>query len=127
MKFRSLRIRLLIATAVALSVVFAATGAALYAAMRASLRAEFDENLGIKARALASMTERRGDTLFLDDEHAHLEEFEAGKHAQYFEIWQTDGAARVVARSPSLNGADLSRLDAGGEMKPVFTDGRLPS
>ena len=123
-----MKLRLVLATAVALSIVFAAMGAALYAAMRASLRAEFDQTLGIKARALASMTERRGDLLFLDDEHAHLDEFAAGKHAQYFQIWQTDGPGgpRVVARSPSLTGGDLGRLDAPGELTPAFSDGRLP-
>lgn len=123
----SLRVRLVVATAVALSVVFAATGVALCMAMRASLRAEFDENLALKVRALAVLTEWQDGRVFLDiQQSGQLAEFERGEHPQYYQVWRADGERPAeVARSPSL-AKDKSLPQLTATERPAFFTQRLP-
>ncbi|MDB5332497.1 MAG: cusS [Phycisphaerales bacterium] len=102
---RSLQSRLLLGTAVATPTLFAIAGFILYLAVRAVLIGEFDGTLDTKARALASVTERKNGRLRLEWDEAQMPEFSTAKRPDYFEVWAD---RKPVARADSLRGGDLS-------------------
>lgn len=120
---RSLRVRLLIGTALGMTAVLLVTGAVLYALISRTLRAEFDTALAGKARSLAALVEQEGAGLEFDLTEVSLPEFEPSAHAEYYQVWLPDGA--VFARSPSLRGGELGPT-AGPFDVPVFETVRLP-
>jgi len=120
---RSLQSRLLLAAAVGTAAVFSISGVGLYGLIRASLTAEFDRALASKARELAGLAEQEGDKIDLELDEVAMPEYERAHRPEYYQVWLAGG--RVLARSPSLRGADLPRV-AGPVDAPACQAVRLP-
>ena len=105
----SLRWRLLFGTAIGTAVILSVAGLALYLMMKASLFGEFDDSLRDKVRTLAGLIEQEGEHIELEFAEADMTEFERSARPEYFQLWLADGT--VVERSPSLDGADLPRIE----------------
>ena len=121
---RSLRARLILATATATALVLAVCGTGLFVAIRAALLAEFDLTLDNKARALAAMVEWDKGRLLVELADWQLPEFRRSRHAEFFQIRSDDGA--IVIRSTSLNGRDLPAADATALPAPRYQSLTLP-
>ncbi|HOW18356.1 MAG TPA: HAMP domain-containing protein, partial [Phycisphaerae bacterium] len=120
---RSLQGRLLLGTAIASAVMLLAAGMVLYLLVRLALVAEFDAVLAAKARALGTLVEQDGDKVDFEAENVAMPEFERANRPEYFELWLEEGS--VLARSKSLRGGHLSRID-GPPGVPVFQWTLLP-
>jgi len=99
----SLAARLVAGTGAGLVLAFAAVGALVHTLARRGLEAELDDELAARARALAMLVEQDGGQVETD-----LGELAPAPEASvtWFELWLDDGT--VLARSPSLAGADLT-------------------
>ena len=120
---KSLRLQLLVGTALGTIAVFIVSGAVLYALIGRSLRGEFDASLGARARSLMALVEWDEGGLESELTEVSIPEFEPSEFAGYYQIWLSDGT--VFARSPSLLGGDLRRL-GGTPDAPAFESIRLP-
>jgi two-component system heavy metal sensor histidine kinase CusS len=120
---RSLRVQLLLGTALGTTAVLLVSAAVLYALIRRTLWAEFDESLAAKARSLMALAEQEEDGLEFELTEVSLPEFEPSEHAEYYQVWLPNGA--VFARSPSLLDGDLARI-AGTSDAPAFQTVQLP-
>jgi two-component system sensor histidine kinase QseC len=114
---RSLRVQLLVRTALGITGVLLVSGAVLYALISRTLWAEFDESLAATARSLTALAEQEEEGLEFELTEVSLPEFEPSQHAAYYQVWLPDGT--VFARSPSLLDADLE-LIAGTSENPAF-------
>lgn len=121
---RSLRLRLVLGTAACTVAVLLGSGAVLYVLISKTLWAEFDAALAGKARSLATLAEQERDGLEFELAETSLPEFEASDHAEYYQVWLSDG--RVFARSPSLQDQNLLRISDATEM-PAFRTVNLPA
>ena len=125
-QMKSLRVQLLVGTALGTTAVLLACGAALYALISATLWAEFDESLAAKARSLAALAEQDEDGLEFELAEVSLPEFEPSEHAEYYQVWLSDGT--VFARSLSLHDGDLDQIegtsDAAAFQTVSLPDGR---
>jgi signal transduction histidine kinase len=116
----SLRFRLAVSVVAVVAAALFALSLVLHALFARALVRQFDARLLGDAVAIAGMAEE--DAHAPEFEAESLPEFERRVRPAYFEAWLADG--RVLARSPSLNGADLalSAPDAGADV--VLPDGR---
>ena len=121
---KSLRVQLLVGTALGTTAVLLVSGAMLYALISRVLWTEFDDLLAVRARSLTALAEQDQDGLEFELTEVSLPEFEPGEHAQYYQVWLPDGT--VFARSPSLLGGDLDR-PVGISVTPVFQRVELPN
>jgi two-component system sensor histidine kinase QseC len=113
----SIRTRLLAGTALGVSVAFAISGVMVILLTRSSLYAQFDDALVARARALAALVEDDGGNVELE-----IDPVDAPGDRTYFELW--DGE-RVLLRSASLGGTDLTRTPGELEIRPLqLRDGR---
>lgn len=120
---RTLRTRLLLGTGLGATIVLLLAGGMLYALIQDALWKEFDNTLATKARALASMIEQEGDKIELEFDEADLPEYRPSQEAEYYQVWVDD--TNVRARSPSLEGRDLTTL-RGSLEEPAYGSGTLP-
>ncbi len=120
---RSLRSRLLLATAIGTATVFSAAGISLYGLIRASLLAEFDRSLGTKARELAAVVEQENDEIEVELDELGMPEFDRTDRPEYFQVWLADGP--VLAKSRSLAGGNLPKI-FGAPGAPVCQAFALP-
>jgi two-component system, OmpR family, heavy metal sensor histidine kinase CusS len=120
----SLRLRLLVGTSVAMALVLSLLGLAIYFSMWRSLLSEFDSALFAQAKSLDSMVEQHGNRIRFDFDSQQMPEFNAGRRAEYFEIWLDGG--EVLARSNSLGKNDLATgvSQAGIYRDIILPDGR---
>jgi signal transduction histidine kinase len=81
-----------------------------------ALVASFDSAIRTRALALSALTEVENGRIQFDFSDDFLRGFGVEHPRSYFEIW--DAAGGVLARSPSLNGADLPPGDAGTPERP---------
>ncbi|MFH1748340.1 MAG: ATP-binding protein [Planctomycetota bacterium] len=121
---RSLRLQLLLGTALGITAVLLVSGVVLYALISRTLWDEFDQSLAAKARSLTALTEQDGDGLEFELTEISLPEFEFADHPEFYQVWLPDGT--VFARSPSLLGGDLDRI-SGASDSPAFQTVLLPS
>jgi signal transduction histidine kinase len=120
---RSIRGRLTASLVLALLAALAIIAGTVHVSVRRSLQREFDATLLHSALALGRMvefSEGRLDTELLE---GPMPEYEAGAHADYFEVRGADGA--VVARSESLAEDELPG-EAGPLDQPSWRDLELP-
>jgi two-component system sensor histidine kinase QseC len=121
---RSIQSRLLRSLLIGFIVLGVIFGAAFYAYMHRLLTREFDEVLGDRAHAIASMVELEPDGRY-DFPADTMPEFQHGAHAQFFYIRNADGSE--FARSHSLSRpAVLESPSHELTRKPVLFDMRLP-
>src|SRR4051812_25096621 len=83
---RSLRWRLMIATAAATALIPGLCGIILDASIRASLSAEFDSSLMRSARAMLPLIEQRGSNTLLDPELKQMSQFRRPLRPEYYEV-----------------------------------------
>jgi two-component system sensor histidine kinase QseC len=115
--FRQLLLGMLMACTVA--------GLLLYGYVRSEFMEQFDDDLALKARSLASLIKRNPEgQAELDFADEVMPEFAAGHHVQYYEVWLPDGTP--LERSPSLASHDLPRRVAPSH-SPIFKNVRLPN
>lgn len=117
----SLRLRLIVSTAVVTSLVLALLAVTLYVSMRAALLNDFDQALRTGAESLAALTEMHDDHFVFEGEPSKMMQFAPGPEAEYFKIVLPDG--HVLAQSPSLMGRELEMN--GGPQRARFV--KLPS
>ncbi|MBU0640195.1 MAG: sensor histidine kinase N-terminal domain-containing protein [Planctomycetes bacterium] len=120
---KSLRVQLLVGTALGTALVLLVSGALLYALISRALWAAFDHALAAKARSLTALAEQDQGRLEFDLAEVKLPEFEPSGQAEFFQVWLPHGT--VFARSASLCGTDLDRI-AGTLAAPAFQTVRLP-
>jgi two-component system sensor histidine kinase QseC len=102
---RSIRSRLILATAAGMAGILVVSAVALYASVEKSLLREFDNALQAQARGLASMTEQKGSRVQMEYDAVQMPEFMRRKDPEYFQVWSSDGG--VIAKSPSLGEREL--------------------
>jgi signal transduction histidine kinase len=96
-------------------------GLSLY--LRDLLRASFDAALEAQTRVLSAfVAEELGEKVDIDLTDVKLPEFLPGPAAQYFELWAPGAPSglRLAARSASLGGRQLARVDLGGDVPRVW-------
>ena len=120
---KTLKLQLILSTALATSLILIAAGIVVYLIVRSSLTADFDSALLAAARAVQSTTELDHGHIAVEPETFKLPEFSRRESPDYFEIWEGDGNS--ISRSPSLAGSDLHpvTISKGG---PVFSSLLLP-
>jgi signal transduction histidine kinase len=117
---RSLRFRLAVSVVAVVAAALVALSLVLHAVFARALVRQFDARLLGDAVAIAGMAEE--DMHAPEFEAESLPEFERPVRPAYFEAWLDDG--RVLARSPSLNAADLRRTAPGAGVDVILPDGR---
>ena len=84
---RSLRVQLLVGTALGTTVVLLLCGAGLYALISRALRAEFDDSLAARARSLTALAEQEEEGPEFELTEVSLPEFEPSNRAEYYQVW----------------------------------------
>jgi signal transduction histidine kinase len=124
---RSIRTQLIVTLLVCLTLFFAVASAALYLSARNALLDQFDDALATEVLSFTEMVEweEEGGESVIDVEFSEfpLPEFEPAPAAGFYEVWSREGTP--VARSPSLEGKDLPRLE-GRRETPRIRDIPLP-
>lgn len=121
---RSLRLQLLLGTALGTTAVLLVSGAVLYALISRTLRAGFDQSLAAKARSLAALAEQDNDGLEFELTEVPLPEFEPSDHAEYYQAWLSDGVVFCAHRPCS------TRISIGSRAHPAippFRRSRCPT
>jgi two-component system sensor histidine kinase QseC len=103
---RSLKWRLIIATATATALILGLSGITLDAFIRRSLTDEFDASLQNTARAHIALIEQHGSKTFIDTELKGANQFKRPARPEYFEV--RDETAKSSTPSQSLGDATLS-------------------
>jgi signal transduction histidine kinase len=103
---RSLRGRLILWLLAGTGLLLIVAGLFLDRAISSHLRQGFDAGLIAEARSVMAVTEQQDGKVALELSPGLLPEFEGGKRPDYFQLWFE--GSRVLARSPSLGGRDLS-------------------
>jgi two-component system heavy metal sensor histidine kinase CusS len=120
---KSLRVQLLVGTALGMAAVLLMSGAVLYALIGSTLRSEFDASLVARARSLMALAEQDEEGMEFELTEVSLPEFEPSERAEYYQLWLSDGT--VFARSPSLLKGALDQF-GGTSDTPAFRTVRLP-
>lgn len=124
---KSIRRHLNVSLLVGLTLLFLVTAASLYMYARTALIAQFDDALCARLDAFAGMNEveqRMGIVVVeLEFTEFPFPEYEPSSDAEYYQVRREDGTS--FARSPSLEGDDLPRLEVEAD-KTVIRDMRLP-
>jgi two-component system sensor histidine kinase QseC len=98
--------------------------AAVFFAARDEVVEQFDDALRAKVMAVSTLTEQQGNRVTIDNSNQFMRAFSGKDPQDFFELW--DSAGNVLARSESLNGADLP-WHPGNEMRPKFHYLTLPN
>ena len=94
--------------------------------LRGLLHARFDDALAAQAQLLSAfVAEELAEAVEVDLSELSLPEFEPGPEAQYFELWLGLAPVRQAARSASLQGGRLARIEIG-DAAPRLWDLPLP-
>jgi signal transduction histidine kinase len=104
----------------------AAVTIALFLGVRAALVSQFDATLRARLATLQAATRWDGKQVGLDYVSDAMPWYQPGPGAEYFEVRMAPSSPRhgeVVARSPSLGGAEL---DVQAEGQAAWRDQRLP-
>ncbi len=122
----TIRTRLLLAITATIIAALCATQYGQYVMIRRQMLAEFDKNIGAKARALAVMIEQRKSQIDVEFAQHPMQEFARSIRPEYYQVWYEDGT--VLARSRQLGDANLKQLN-GDFVRPavqavVLPDGR---
>ena len=116
---KSIRKQLIFTLLSCLTLLFAAASATLYLYARGALLNQFDESLRTKILSFAEMIEveeKEGEIVFeIEFSEFPLPEFRPSSEAAYYEVRRRDGS--IVARSPSLGGQELERIEAGRKLR----------
>lgn len=107
----------------ALTILVLAGGFVLHSAVKKLLIAQFDHALLTKVRALTSFPERDRVGINLGFTERPFPEFHGGPHAEYFQVWLSDGS--ILAKSPSLSTNGLPKR-VGTDEAPEYWRLRLP-
>lgn len=99
-------------------------GFALHSAVRNLLLAQFDHTLLTKVRTLTRFPAPDRVGINLGFTERPLPEFHGGSHAEFFQIWLSDGS--VLAQSPSLDTDQELPRRIGAHGEPWFWSLRLP-
>ncbi len=114
---RSIRTHLTLTLLTALYILFTISSAALYLFVKGVLVNQFDESLVKKTLAFAGMAEAEDEDgvirIELEFTEYAIPEFQPSPDAEFYQVWRADGS--VFARSPSLGGEDLPRIEFEGE------------
>jgi len=119
----SIRGRLLWSVIGAMAVLQIALATLVYEVMERAFRSDFDAVLAATARTLSAAVEQDGQELRADIDERDLPEFRRATQPDYFEVWRDDG--QVLARSSSLKGGDLERVE-GAVGAVTYRRVRLP-
>jgi signal transduction histidine kinase len=95
----------------------------VYGVLYRSLLSSFDEVLVSTARTVCGFVEQNREGFKVEADENQVPEFKRSAKPDYFQMWQKGGG--VLARSTSLQGAELERLE-GPRNIPVFGLMRLP-
>ena len=120
---KSIRAQLLIGTAAITVAALVVANLAIFVILRASLLRGFDDSLGSKARALATLVEQEGNQLEVKFASHPLHEFARKLNPEYYQLWDEQG--RSIFRSRHLIQSDL-KLDSGSPVAPGFRHVLLP-
>jgi len=120
----SLTARMVLRTSIACAAVFLLAGLVLGLWLRYAFRSEFDRALLAKAQAVCALMEEDSNTIKFEDEPETLAPFGDASRREFYQVW--DHAGRVMARSPSLHGADLPRAQPAPP-RPAYADVTLPN
>ncbi len=104
---RSLRGALILWLLVGIGLLVTAAGLLLDRRIGSRLRQDFDDELIAEARSVMAVAEQHDGEVTVELSPGLLPQFEAGREADYFEVWLP--GRRVLARSRSLGGRDLPR------------------
>ena len=99
-------------------------GLALFSAVRNLLISQFDHALLTKVRTLTSFPEPGRIGINLGFTEKPLPEFHGGRHAEFFQVWLSDGS--VLAKSPALGPNQELIRKIGLQNQPLFWSLRLP-
>lgn len=113
--------RLTVAVTCVVTIALLAFSVLLYISIRANLLAHFDARLREQAAALANMVEERAAPIPWELELSAFNHLDQSDSAGFYELWMDDGT--VLARSASLEGADLPR-DGAALVLPSRLPGR---
>ncbi len=119
----SIRTNLIWSTAGGTLAVVLVAGLLLDGLIRRRLLADFDASLATKINSFATLVEQTGAGLDFELTELPPPEYQPGPDAEAYQLWDADG--RSVARSPSLESADLTWEKLAGAT-PAIRDGELP-
>lgn len=99
----------------------------LHSAVKKLLISQFDHALLTKARTLTSFPEPDREGINLGFTERPFPEFHPGLHAEYFQVWLSDGS--ILTKSPSLIGQEELPRPISFQGQPIFwsfplSDGR---
>lgn len=120
---RSIRARLLLWTVCGIAILLAVFAAAVYEVMVRSLMGGYDAVLASTARTISGFVEQNTDEVKVEIDATQVPEFYRSVRPDYFQLWAADG--RILARSPSMKGMELARVDGPPESL-IFHAMRLP-
>lgn len=103
---RSIRSYLLLRLLGGAALVLAGAGIAVYLVVARSLANQFDQNLSDRVQGFASILFQVEDEVEFEFSEELMPEYAIGERPDYFELWFQDG--RILERSPSLQGTDLT-------------------
>jgi signal transduction histidine kinase len=119
---RSIRARLALRIVIGGGALLALLFSALDLLIDYQLHSRFDEALTARGRQMA--TDIAGGAGIEQSAHHGWPEFRAGNHTDYYQLWDTSGAA--VARSASSGDQDLARPPRPVDDEAVLYDVQLP-
>ena len=120
----SIRGRLLWSVIGAMAVLQIALAALVYEVMERAFRSDFDAVLAATARTLSAAVELDGQELRADIDERDFPEFRRAAQPDYYEVWRDDG--QVLARSSSLKGGDLERVEGAVGTATTYRRVHLP-
>ncbi len=106
---RSIRARLLFWVIGGMAVLQIGLAALVYEVMERAFRDDFDAVLAATVRTLSGATEQDERQVRADIDERDLPEFRRTSRPDYYQVWLENG--EVLARSSSLRGGDLERVD----------------
>ncbi len=119
----SIRARVTLAACAIVIGAVASVGITIDVLIRRQMVRLYDESVAMRVRTLATLVHSSDAMLFFDFAGELMPEFERAAHADYFEVWDSDGD--VIERSLSLDDAHLPRT-FGSVATPAAFDLRLP-
>jgi signal transduction histidine kinase len=105
---RSIKTRLLLWMIGGMTILLGVFAVVVYEAMSRSLVGGFDDVLGSTVRTIHGFVEQDDEEVKVETDERELPEFYRAERPDYFQVWSEEGL--TIARSPSLEGADLERF-----------------
>jgi len=119
----SIRIRLILWIVCGMAILLTIFSVVVYGVLCRSLLGSFDAVLGSTARTVCGFVEQNREGFKVEVDENQVPEFRRSAKPDYFQMWHKGGG--VLARSTSLQGAELERLEDPRNI-PVFSPMRLP-